>query len=132
DFLLLAADDIHKGNHAGNDSSERGHPKGAAHAVDRVSEDIGAYSKYKRPSDTASGIEEQKLRPVIFVRSGKERRKNAQEGDEPAEKNNFRATPRKEILPELEPLLRQVNELAIAQKELRAPSPAHPKPDVVA
>jgi len=76
-LFFLAADDIGEGNYADDDPGKRNDSQRPADAMKKVAESVGAYSKHSRPSDTASGIVEQKLRPVIFVDAREQRRENS-------------------------------------------------------
>lgn len=131
-FPFLAADDIGKCDETGGGAREPKHSQRAAYAMDRVAEKKGSNSKDERPDDAASGVEKQERHPSVLIDPGEQSSKDPQKGDEPSEKDDFRAVAREEILPKLKPFFWKVNEFSVAQKKFRAPGPAHPKADIIA
>jgi len=55
-LFFLAANNIHKGDHAADAPEKRDDSKRPADAMKQVAEAVGAYSEYKRPNDAARAL----------------------------------------------------------------------------
>src|SRR3984957_20815077 len=107
-------------------------PTGRALRPEAPPEQVAACAEDGRPDDSARGIEEKELLPVVAIDASEKRRKSAQHRDEAAEKDDLAAVLEEEILPDFEPLLIKSNIMPKAKNKRKAELATDPIAAIVA
>src|ERR1700683_5482232 len=107
--LFVVADET-AGDHGSDDrADQRGNSHGSGVMFKGVAEKIAAEAKQARPNDCAKGIEQKEPPPFKPIDPRQESRKSAQHRNEASKKHDLAAVPLKQILPELQPPLVQMD-----------------------
>ena len=89
--LLVRADEAGGEDRADHGDDQGGDPDGPCVMLKGAAEQVAARAKDRGPDNSARGIVEEELFPIVAIDAGEERREGAQHRNEAAEKDDLAA-----------------------------------------